>query len=628
MFITYNRLIVMVTSCLVLSLLILNDRVFGMEDIVDIEKGNSDISIESDIPEKTYIISRIKFDGNKHFRRNKLLTLFGWTKGKEYTVSEIYKRINEIIEGYKKDGYVFVNVEPEIIQTTEDPNFVILAIHLNEGKKLRIRYLSLSGSELFSESIILRHLGLKQGEYFTQKLLEKGIERVQLLYSEHGYPFIEIETDKIDLSKENGSIDISLRIREGSKVRLGELKISGLKKTKPNVVLREIPFKENDIYNQKKIDQTYHNLRNIGFFHSIQPNILEAGKEENSFIIHPKVVEARTGRLIGVLGYAPPLEGSDDLPQLTGIVEIQDTNLLGTGRVANFFWKSGLLKSLSLGYKEPWIFGRPFTLGLSYSQLEQFNRNNELESEEKAANISANTSLGRFYEGDIILGYKRINFSGYSLPLSNYLPDTMNNTLGNNTLGSTLFENNTKTTENGSKYSLTLRLTRDSRDYFLNPTRGRRDSFAFEISHSEFKLRKVWLDLQQYYQTWENQIVAIELHLAAAWGVNIPPTELFYLGGASTLRGYDEDWFSGTKRIYSNVEYRFLIGSNSQVFAFLDSGTVTSIERPTVFDRLRIGYGFGVRLESKGGIIQIDYGLAAGESALRGKIHVKLGAAF
>ena len=618
----------MVTSCLILSLLILNDRVFGMEDIVDIEKGNSDISIESDIPEKTYLISRIKFDGNKHFRRNKLLTLFGWTRDKEYTVSEIYKGINEIIEGYKKDGYVFVNVEPKIIQTTEGPNFVILAIHLNEGKKLRIRYLSLSGSELFSESIILRHLGLKQGEYFTQKLLEKGIERVQLLYSEHGYPFIEIEIDKIDLSKENGSIDISLRIREGSKVRLGELKISGLKKTKPNVVLREIPFKENDIYNQGKIDQTYHNLRNIGFFHSIQPNILEAGKEENSFIIHPKVVEARTGRLIGVLGYAPPLEGSDDLPQLTGIVEIQDTNLLGTGRVANFFWKSGLLKSLSLGYKEPWIFGRPFTLGLSYSQLEHFNRNNELESEEKAANISANTSLGRFYESDIILGYKRINFSGYSLPLSNYLPDTMNNTLANNTLGSTLFENNTKTTENGSKYSLTLRLTRDSRDYFLNPTRGRRDSFAFEISHSEFKLRKVWLDLQQYFQIWENQIVAIEIHLAAAWGVNIPPTELFYLGGASTLRGYDEDWFSGTKRIYSNVEYRFLIGSNSQVFAFLDSGTVTSIERPTVFDRLRIGYGFGVRLESKGGIIQIDYGLAAGESALRGKIHVKLGAAF
>ena len=623
MFFSSYRLTTMVTCCLVLGLLIINDRVFGLVNDADIENEISDISIKSNITEKTYLLSQIKFDGNKHFRTNKLVTLFGWIRDKAYTVSEINRGINEIIEGYKKDGYIFIDAEPEIIQNTNDKNLSILAIHLKEGKKLRIGKLTLSGNELFPKSTILRHFGLRQGEYFTEKLLEKGIERIQLLYSEHGYPLIEIETDRIDISRENSSIDLSLRIREGSKVRLAELKISGLKKTKPNVVLREIPFKEDDIFDQRKIDQTYHNLRNIGFFHSIQPNILEEGKEGDKFIIHPKVVEARTGRLIGVLGYAPPLEGSDDLPQLTGIVEIQETNLFGTGRVANFYWKSGLLKSLILGYKEPWVFGRPFSLGLSYSQLEQFNRSNALESEEKAANISANTSLGRFYESDIILGYKRINFSGYLSQPSNYLPDSTSNSLS-----SSLFANNTIEPVNGSKFSLILRLTRDSRDYFLNPTRGRRDSFAFEISSGEFRLRKIWLDLQQYFRTWENQVVAIELHLGAAWGGNIPPTELFYLGGASTLRGYDEDWFSGTKRIHSNVEYRFLIRSNSQIFAFLDSGTVTSTERPTVFDRLRVGYGFGVRLESKGGIIQIDYGLAAGESALRGKIHVKLGAAF
>lgn len=617
------RITTMVISCLFLSLLIINDRASGIENVSDSENGNIDISIESNIAEKEYIISQIKFDGNRHFRINKLVSFFGWIKDKEYTVSNINNGINRIIEGYKKDGYIFVEVKLDIIQNTSDKNLSILVIQLNEGKKLRIGNLTISGNELFTKSIILRHLGLKQGDYFAQKVLEKGIERLQLLYSEHGYPLIEIETDRIDLSKENGSIDLSLSIREGNKVRLAELKISGLKKTKQNVVLREIPLKKDDVYNQRKIDQTYHNLRNIGFFHSIQPNIIDEAREEDKFIIHPKVVEARTGRLIGVLGYAPPLEGSDELPQLTGIVEIQETNLLGTGRVANFFWKSGLLKSLSLGYKEPWVFGRPFSLGLSYNQLEQFNRRNELESEEKAANISADTSLGSFYEGEIILGYKRINFSGYPLQSSNYLSDRTSNTLG-----STLFENNSKTPVNGSKYSLTLRLTRDSRDYFLNPTRGRRDSIAFEISSSEFRLRKIWLDFQQYFRTWESQIVAIELHLAAAWGINIPPTELFYLGGASTLRGYDEDWFSGTKRIHSNVEYRFLMGSNSQIFAFLDSGTVTSVERPTVFDRLRVGYGIGVRLESKSGIIQIDYGLAAGESALRGKIHVKLGAAF
>ena len=180
----------------------------------------------------------------------------------------------------------------------------------------------------------------------------------------------------------------------------------------------------------------------------------------------------------------------------------------------------------------------------------------------------------------------------------------------------------------GTKYSVTLRLTRDTRDYFLNPTRGRRDSIAVEVSRSDFRLRKAWLSLQQYFPTWRKQTIAVELHGAAAWGVNIPPTELFYLGGATTLRGYDEDWFSGPRRVYANFEYRFLVGPDSQIFVFTDLGAVTLIETPSVFDTLRVGYGFGARLESRGGILRINYGLAAGESLLRGKIHVNLGAAF
>ena len=139
---------------------------------------------------------------------------------------------------------------------------------------------------------------------------------------------------------------------------------------------------------------------------------------------------------------------------------------------------------------------------------------------------------------------------------------------------------------------------------------------------------KFGLTFNSTFRLGENQIVAIELHGAAAWGVNIPPTEMFYLGGADTLRGYDEDWFSGPRRVHANLEYRFLMGRNSQIFTFVDLGSVTFIDRPSVFDKLRIGYGIGARLESKGGIIQLDYGLAAGDSALRGKIHVKLGAAF
>ena len=598
------------------------NSVYAIDDIQQNTPPTNGTDTNNTVP--LYIIPKLEFEGNKHFNQRKLRELFGWQPKKVYTRNEISDGFERITMAYRKDGYVFAQVVPLPSPATTTNSHFGIEVRIREGKRIRFGNLSIIGNTLFSKSKILRELGLRKGQFFTQTALETGIERIQMIYSEYGYPKVEIEPTITNLSAQNGSLDFSLHINEKDKVKISDIKIGGLEKTKEYVVLREIPIKVNEYYDQIKIDKSYHRLRNLGYFHYVNPNLLEEGTTEGTIIFHAKVTEGRTGRLIGILGYAPPAEGSESVPQLTGVVEFGETNLLGTGRDVHFQWKSGLLKTLRVGYKEPWIFGRPITLGVAYSQLTQRNPFNDEESEEKAANLSGFFKFGRYYEGEVTLGYKYLNFEDITrtLPPQN-IEDPLHAPMP-------MVVDRIPATElgRGSKFSITLRMTRDSRDYYLNPTRGRRDSFAVELSRSDFRLRKIWLDVQQYFQTWENQIVAIELHGAAAWGVYIPPTELFYLGGASNLRGYDEDWFSGPRRVHANLEYRFLMGRNSQFFTFLDLGAITFIDRPSQFDRLRIGYGFGARLESKGGIIQLDYGLAAGDSALRGKVHVKLGASF
>lgn len=627
-FMSCYRLLLLLISCSTFFLcltckadVVKNEKELEQNTPSDLTNNDSKTVDINTIP--IYYISRIDIDGNKHINNKRLRDLFGWQKTKVYSQNEIKDGFQRIVSAYKKEGFVFAVVIPSVIHSASNNRQILIKVKIREGKRLRIGNLSIIGNKLFSDSKILRELRLRKGQFFSRILLETGIERIQLLYSEHGHPNVEIEPVGISLAADRGSLNFGLQIREGNKVRLSDIKVSGNEKTKSEVILREIPIKKNDYYDQRKIDQSYHRLRNLGYFHNINPNLLEEGTTEDSIIFHAKVTEGRTGRLVGILGYAPPAEGSESTPQLTGLVEFSETNLIGTGRDVHFQWKSGLLKTFRIGYKEPWILGKPISLGIAYSQLNQRNPFNDSESEEKAANISGNTKFRGYYEGEITLGYKRIMFEDI---LPQFPVSTPQDPLSSN-INSTKVNPSTAI-ERGTKYSVTLRLTRDSRDYFLNPTRGRRDSFAVELSRSEFKLRKIWIELQQYFQTWENQIFAIEVHGAAAWGINFPPTELFYLGGATTLRGYDEDWFSGPRRVYANLEYRFLVGRNSQIFTFVDIGSVTFIERPSVFDKLRVGYGFGTRLESKNGIIQLDYGLAAGDSALRGKIHVKLGASF
>ncbi len=595
------------------------------------EKATANTEIEDHTTEPYYYIRQLRFDGNTHLNEKRLKNLFGWQKEKAYSETEIREGFERILDVYRTDGLVFARITPTVLPISESEADVSIQVKIVESRHIRIGTLKLTGNQRFSEDEIRDKLGLKPGKLFTEAALARGIERVQTLYSEHGYPKVEIEPNGIALSQETATVDFQLHIREGSQIRIGKVKVSGLQKTKIGVVLREMPVKPTQRFDQRTIDTSYRRLRNLGYFYQINPKVLEAGETADTINFHAQVTEAKTGRLSGVLGYAPPDSEVDAAPQLTGILEAGETNLLGTGRQFNFYWKSGLLRTFRLSYAEPWIFGKPLTIGVDYGQLKQQRLDREqftgslptdsgIIAEERSSSISAITNFGRVFEGTLMLGYKRIDVPNTVQPMTTLPPLEVQSPITPPSIEHQPYS--------GTKYSLTFRLTRDTRDYFFNPARGRRDSIAFEVSRSDFRLRKLWLSLQQYFPTWRKQTVAVELHGAAAWGVNIPPTELFYLGGATTLRGYDEDWFSGPRRAYANIEYRYLVGPDSQVFVFMDFGTVTLMEAPSVFDRLRVGYGFGARLESRGGILRLNYGLAAGDPLLRGKIHVSLGASF
>ena len=572
--------------------------------------------VPSDNAEKPHLIRQITFDGVEHLNRKQLSKLIGIDAGQPYLQTEIVAGLNRVLEKYRESGFVFVSIEPEVVAIP--PDQVQIRLHIHEGGRAITGEIAIEGNHLLSTGDLRRALGLREGNSFDQIAFERGIDRILNLYSERGYPKAEIEPIDFHLSEEHGTVDLHLQINEGNQVRIGAVKLTGLQKTKPEVVLRELPVQIGDVFDQRKIDQSFHCLVNLGYFYEVSSSLLEEGKTPAEIIFNAKVTEARTGRFSGVIGYAPPTTEFEGAPQLTGVIEATETNLLGTGRGANFLWKSGLLRALRIGYTEPWAFGKPIEIGVEYSQLRQRNQFTDAESHENATSVTASARFRRSFKSLLGFSYKRIGLPAGAISR----PTTALSS------HSQIIDVANPASQSGAKYGVMLGLTRDSRDYFLNPTRGRLDHVAFEFSTGDFKLRKLWVNLRGYFPTWRRQVIAIGLHGAAAWGDNIPPTELFYLGGANTLRGYDEDWFFGPRRVYANLEYRLLVGRTSQFFVFTDLGTVTQVDQPAVFDPLLVGYGFGMRLESKGGLLQMDYGLAEGRSALEGKIHVNLGTSF
>jgi len=135
-------------------------------------------------------------------------------------------------------------------------------------------------------------------------------------------------------------------------------------------------------------------------------------------------------------------------------------------------------------------------------------------------------------------------------------------------------------------------------------------------------------DLSYYLSTFFRQVIAAELHLRDFSSSTLDVSDLFRLGGASTLRGYREGQFLGSRIVWTNLEYRFLVASRSFFYGFVDVGyfvqpAIDAI-RMTASEQSKIGYGIGVRLDSALGLIGVSFALGEGDTFSTSKIHIRL----
>jgi outer membrane protein insertion porin family len=140
--------------------------------------------------------------------------------------------------------------------------------------------------------------------------------------------------------------------------------------------------------------------------------------------------------------------------------------------------------------------------------------------------------------------------------------------------------------------------------------------------------QRLLFDLSYYLSFFPRQVLAAELHLRDFSSSTIDGSDLFRLGGASTLRGYREGQFFGSRMVWTNLEYRFLVAPRSYFFGFIDVGyivqPVIAALSMTASEQSKIGYGIGVRMDSALGLIGVSFALGEGDTFSTSKIHIRL----
>lgn len=512
--------------------------------------------------------------------------------------------VQELIAGVQhwlaSQGYFLARVDSVRIQNGAAPR---LAFRVHEGGPLRLQAVRMRFDTTGGELPVAR---LREWPALRRakdpSTLQKRIEAFVDELAEFGFPFASVSVDSVFLIK-NGGYGLALTAQPGRQVRIDSIFVQGNTVTRSQVILRELPVKPGQLYRESRVRAVPERLMRLGYFKQVrEPELLLA--PDGKGLLKIGIVEGNSNTINGVAGYNP---GAGSQPgYLTGLLDLKFGNLLGTGRVVIARWekRSRETQELALRYREPWLLGYPVHLEGGFQQRIQ-----DTLYVDRMWDLQAEWPI---IENMHLLGQvKRSSIS----------PDS---------LGSVLFAiPKSRTT------AAAVGLTYNSTDDPVNPRQGAWYTTLLETSNKRvfaadsggtFNQRKLSVDLNLYQPLWRFQVLALGLHGRQVTSNEpiIPITDQYRFGGATTLRGYREEQFRGSRIAWGNLEYRYLFSRRGRAFVFFDFGYFFRQEPAEKIEKVKTSYGLGVRIDTRLGIIGVDYGLGEGDGLMQGKVHVSL----
>ncbi|MEW5807543.1 MAG: outer membrane protein assembly factor BamA [Acidobacteriota bacterium] len=250
----------------------------------------------------------------------------------------------------------------------EVKKWVYLTIPVTEGSRYTLGDVSITGNTVFTEEHIRKRVPLKKGDILNEGLLKVAVEVITADYGEKGYPYASVNQQKT--RREGNIADVLIQIDEDQQYYIEKVEYFGNNVTNDSVLRREMRLNEGDLFNRKKMNLSLVKLNQLGYFALTEEPVIEPIPGENRVRIKIKG-EERGRNEIQVGGGYSGLEGAF----FAGSYSTK--NFLGRGEVFSISLQiGGRSNRYSLSFIEPWLFGKPYTLGFNiYHTQIDFGRN-------------------------------------------------------------------------------------------------------------------------------------------------------------------------------------------------------------------------------------------------------------
>ena len=324
----------------------------------------------------------------KTHEAGKLSSLF---KAKKFTPERWAADKKKLIEKYNELGFRDATILEDTVWNADEKH-VNIHIKVDEGKKYYLRNITWVGNTVYSTDYLSAVLGMKKGDVYDQKLLNKRLtedeDAVGNQYWNHGYLFYNLQPTEVNIVGD--SIDLEMRIVEGQQAHLNKVRINGNDRLYENVVRRELRTKPGDLFSKEALQRSARELATMGHFDAekvspdVRPNY-EDGTVDINWNLEQKSNDqiefslgwGQTG-VIGKIGLKLNNFSMRNLfgknKERRGLLPIGDGETLSLGAQTN----GKYYQSYNASYSTAWLGGkRPlqFNVSVFYSKQTGVNSN-------------------------------------------------------------------------------------------------------------------------------------------------------------------------------------------------------------------------------------------------------------
>ncbi|WP_371262722.1 MULTISPECIES: BamA/OMP85 family outer membrane protein [Segatella] len=344
-------------------------------------------------------------------------------KSKKFTPERWKTDKQNLIDKYNEHGFRDANILKDSV-SNYDVKHVDVYVQVEEGKKYYIRNITWVGNTVYTTDQLSRVLGMKKGDVYNQKLLNKRLsedeDAVGNLYWNNGYLFYNLQPTEINIVGD--SIDLEMRITEGQQAHINRVRINGNDRLYENVVRRELRTKPGDLFSKDALQRSVRELASMGHFdpEKVNPDV-KPNYEDGTVDINWNLAQKSNDQIefslgwgqTGVIGRVGLKLNNFSMRNLfnknkehRGIMPVGDGEVLSIGAQTN----GSYYQSYNVSYSTNWFGGkRPnqFSVSAYYS---------------KQTDVSSNYYNNAYYNNyfNYLSGYGSSYSSSYS---SYYDPD-------------------------------------------------------------------------------------------------------------------------------------------------------------------------------------------------------------